>query len=252
MPSYSTFSAAGKPELVMGADQPSSNMVARGRLVPSRPGRQHGFRVTCCPLRRYLPYFPYLRAPARDRKRRVCAGYQVGRRNNRSNSGMVQRQHFRRWQEPGGWGGAGDSQRAPSAELVKSRTSAGICRNLNRILCFHDAHGLSEIGFVRRILPISPVPLSSSACFSTPSGQLKGTPTRASQAVMPETYWAHTWHSGHASARAKYAEYVPRMRFDDGITRPTHHSCRIATTALGPAAVLTLASATSAVIGRTA
>ncbi len=35
--------------------------------------------------------------------------------------------------------------------LVKSRTSAGICRNLNRILCFHDARGFSEIGFVRRI-----------------------------------------------------------------------------------------------------
>ncbi len=38
-----------------------------------------------------------------------------------------------------------------AALLVKSRTSAGICRNLNRILCFHDAHGFSEIGFVRRI-----------------------------------------------------------------------------------------------------
>ncbi len=140
---------------------------------------------------------------------------------------------------------------ACAASFVKSRTSAGICRNLNRILCFHDAHGFSEIGFVRRILPISPVPLSSSACFSTPSGQLKATSTRASQAVMPETYWAHTRHTGHAFARAQYAEYVPRMRFDDGITRPTHHSYRIATTALGPAAVLTLASATSAMIGRT-
>ena len=32
---------------------------------------------------------------------------------------------------------------------------------------------------------------------------------------MPETYWAHTRHSGHASARAKYAEYVPSMRLDD-------------------------------------
>ncbi len=32
--------------------------------------------------------------------------------------------------------------------LVKSRTSAGICRNLNRIFCFHDAHGFNEIGFV--------------------------------------------------------------------------------------------------------
>ncbi|MGO9916839.1 MAG: hypothetical protein ACLQIB_19340, partial [Isosphaeraceae bacterium] len=56
---------------------------------------------------------------------------------------------------------------------------------------------------------------------------------------------------GHASARAQYAEYVPRMRFDDGKTRPTHRSCQIATTALGPAAVLTLASATFAMIDRT-
>ncbi len=39
-----------------------------------------------------------------------------------------------------------------AAPLVKSRTCAGICRNLNRILCFHDAYGFSEIGFVRRIL----------------------------------------------------------------------------------------------------
>jgi len=31
-------------------------------------------------------------------------------------SGMVQLQHLRRWQELGGWGRAGDSQRAPSAE----------------------------------------------------------------------------------------------------------------------------------------
>ncbi len=139
-----------------------------------------------------------------------------------------------------------------AALLVKSRTSAGICRNLNRILCFHDAHGFSEIGFVRRILPISSVPLSSSACFSTPSAPLKGTSTCASKAVMPETYWAHTRHTGHAPARAQYAEYVPRMRFDDGITRPARHSCQIATTALGPAAVSTLASATSAMIGRTA
>ena len=135
--------------------------------------------------------------------------------------------------------------------LVKSRRSARICRKLNRILCFHDAHGLSEIGFVRRVLPISPVPLSSSACFSTPSGQLKGTSARASQAAMPETYRAHTRHSGHASARAKYAEYVPRMRSDDGIARPTRHSWQIATTALGLVAVSTLAFATSAMIGRT-
>ncbi len=135
--------------------------------------------------------------------------------------------------------------------LVKSRTGAGICRNLNRILCFHDAHGFSEIGFVRRVLPISPVPLSSSACFSTPSGQLKSTSARALQAALHETYWAHTRHSGHASARAKYAEYVPRMRSNDGIARPTHYSCPIASTVLGPAAVLTLASATSAMIGRT-
>ncbi len=136
--------------------------------------------------------------------------------------------------------------------LVKSRTSAGICRNLNRILCFHDAHGLSEIGFVRRVLPISPAALSSSARFSTPSGQFKGTSARASQAAVPETYWAHTRHTWHASARAKYAEYVPRMRSDDGIARPTRDSCQIATTALGPIAILTLASATSAMIGRTA
>ncbi len=38
---------------------------------------------------------------------------------------------------------------------------------------------------------------------------------------MPETYRAHTWHSGHATARARYAKYVPRMRFYDGVTRPT-------------------------------
>ncbi len=138
-----------------------------------------------------------------------------------------------------------------AALLVKSRTSAGICRNLNRILCFHDAHGFSEIGFVRRIFPISPVRLGSSACFCTPSGQLKRTSTCASKAVMPGTYWAHTRHTRHASARVQYAEYVPRMRFDDGKTRPTHHSCQIATTALGPAAVLTVASATSAMIDRT-
>ena len=68
---------------------------------------------------------------------------------------------------------------------------------------------------------------------------------------MPEIYWAHTRHSRHAFARAKCAKYVLRMRFDDGIIRPTHHSCQIATTALGPAAVLALASATSAMIGRT-
>ncbi len=68
---------------------------------------------------------------------------------------------------------------------------------------------------------------------------------------MPETCWAHTRHTGHASARVQNAEHVPRMRFDDGKTRPTHQSCQIATTALGPAAVLTLASATSAMIGRT-
>ncbi len=67
-----------------------------------------------------------------------------------------------------------------AAPLVKSRTSAGICRNLNRTLCFHDAHRFSEIGFVRRILPISLVPLTSSACFCTPSGPLEGTSTRAS------------------------------------------------------------------------
>ncbi len=35
--------------------------------------------------------------------------------------------------------------------LVKFRKSAGICRNLNGFLCFCDGHGLSEIGFVRRI-----------------------------------------------------------------------------------------------------
>ena len=35
--------------------------------------------------------------------------------------------------------------------VVKSRKSAGICRNLNRFLCFYDAHGFIEIGFVRRI-----------------------------------------------------------------------------------------------------
>ncbi len=96
--------------------------------------------------------------------------------------------------------------------LVKSRASPAICRKLNRILCFHDAHGFSEIGFVRRVLPISPVPLNSSACFSTPSGQLKGTSDRASQAAMPETYWAHTWHTWQVLARAKYAEYAVGRR----------------------------------------
>ncbi len=35
--------------------------------------------------------------------------------------------------------------------LVKSPTSAASCRNLDRALCFHDARGFSEIGFVRRI-----------------------------------------------------------------------------------------------------
>ncbi len=69
---------------------------------------------------------------------------------------------------------------ACAAPLVKSRTSTGICRNLNRALCFHDAHRFSEIGFVRRILPISPVTLSSSACFSALSGHLKGAFNRAS------------------------------------------------------------------------
>jgi hypothetical protein len=33
--------------------------------------------------------------------------------------------------------------------VVKSRKSARICRNLNRFLFFHDAHGFIEIGFVR-------------------------------------------------------------------------------------------------------
>ncbi len=67
-----------------------------------------------------------------------------------------------------------------AAPLVKSRTSAGICRNLNQILCFHDAQEFSEIGFVRRILPISPVPLRLSVWFFTPSGQLKCASSRAS------------------------------------------------------------------------
>jgi hypothetical protein len=35
--------------------------------------------------------------------------------------------------------------------VVKSRKSAEICRNLNRFLCFDDAHGFGEIGFARRI-----------------------------------------------------------------------------------------------------
>ncbi len=35
--------------------------------------------------------------------------------------------------------------------LVKSRKGAGICRNLNRFLCFDDGHGFCEIGFARRI-----------------------------------------------------------------------------------------------------
>ncbi len=39
----------------------------------------------------------------------------------------------------------------PVRSLSSRRTSAGICRNLNRILCFHDARGVSAIGFVRRI-----------------------------------------------------------------------------------------------------
>ncbi len=68
---------------------------------------------------------------------------------------------------------------------------------------------------------------------------------------MLDTYSAHTVHTVHTLARAKYAEYVPSMRLDDGTTGPTHRSCQIATTALSPAAVSTLASATSAMIGRT-
>jgi hypothetical protein len=35
--------------------------------------------------------------------------------------------------------------------VVKFWKSTGICRNLNRILWFYDAHGFIEIGFVRRI-----------------------------------------------------------------------------------------------------
>jgi len=34
---------------------------------------------------------------------------------------------------------------------VKSRKSAGIWRNLNRFLRFHDTPGVTEIGFARRI-----------------------------------------------------------------------------------------------------
>ncbi len=66
--------------------------------------------------------------------------------------------------------------------------------------------------------PVSPVPLSSSACFSTPSGQLKGASSRASWGARVDTYLAHTWHRGHPRAGAKY---VPSMRLDGGITGPT-------------------------------
>ncbi len=39
---------------------------------------------------------------------------------------------------------------------------------------------------------------------------------------MLDTYSAHTVHTVHTLARAKYAEYVPSMRLDGGITRATH------------------------------
>ncbi len=72
----------------------------------------------------------------------------------------------------------GGRLRRPACQVANE---PGICRNLNQILCFHDAHGFSEIGFVRRIFAgFSPVPLSSSACFFTPSGQLKCASSRAS------------------------------------------------------------------------
>ena len=58
-------------------------------------------------------------------------------------------------------------------------------------------------------------------------------------------------HRGARNTRDRSTNYAPSMRVHDGVTRPTPHSCQIATTALAPAAVLTLASATSAVIGRT-
>ncbi len=68
---------------------------------------------------------------------------------------------------------------------------------------------------------------------------------------MLDTYLAHTWHSGHALAGAKYAQYVHSMRLDARITGQTHRSCRVERTAPAPASVLTLAYATSAMIGRT-
>ncbi len=40
----------------------------------------------------------------------------------------------------------------PVRNLSSRQTSAGICRNLNQILCFHDAPRFSAIGFVRRIV----------------------------------------------------------------------------------------------------
>ncbi len=96
-----------------------------------------------------------------------------------------------------------------AAPLVKSRTSARIRRNLNQILCFHDAHGFSEIGFVRRILPISPVPLSSSACFFTPSGQLKAHPVVHRRVPGLTGTWAT---SRNGSKWEPFVRFVVRLR----------------------------------------
>jgi len=69
--------------------------------------------------------------------------------------------------------------------IVKSRMSAGIRRNLNRILCFCDANRFSEIGFARHICADLAIlfPLIRSPCFSAPSGSI--TPGRSGRSSRP-------------------------------------------------------------------
>ncbi len=136
--------------------------------------------------------------------------------------------------------------------LSSRRTNAGICRNSNQILCLQDTRRVSEIGFVRRIFAdfAHPTHLGYLDGFGPGSRldwQLKVHPV-AHRAPRSPT---HRWHILGILGRFWRVASMPSMRLDDGITRPAHHSCRIAATALAPAAVLTFASATSAMIGRT-